>query len=78
MLNANEVLYEGYEKVRQPSSALILITDDYDEQYKGGCYKIAQFNRWFVIVTDPVLNEELRKAPDELLSSPAALHEVKL
>ncbi|EKM52437.1 uncharacterized protein PHACADRAFT_260824 [Phanerochaete carnosa HHB-10118-sp] len=44
-------------------------------KYKGGCFKVAQFNRWFVIVADPALNEELRKAPEEYMSSPAALHQ---
>ncbi|GJE89096.1 cytochrome P450 [Phanerochaete sordida] len=51
-----------------------LINDGY-RKYKGGCFKIAQFNRWLVFVTDPVLNEELRKAPEDQMSSPAALHQ---
>lgn len=51
-----------------------IISDGYSK-YKGGSFKIAQVNRWLVFVTDPALNEELRKAPEDQMSSPAALHQ---
>ncbi|EKM47989.1 uncharacterized protein PHACADRAFT_64492, partial [Phanerochaete carnosa HHB-10118-sp] len=45
-------------------------------KYKGGCFKVAQFNCWFVFVSDPALNEELRKAPEKYMSTTAALHQL--
>lgn len=38
-------------------------------QYKGTAFKVANLNRWLVIVSGPTLVEELRQAGDDELSS---------
>nr|BAL05092.1 cytochrome P450 [Phanerodontia chrysosporium] len=37
-------------------------------KYKGRIFRIADLNRWTVVVTSPSLVEELRKAPEDVLS----------
>lgn len=44
-----------------------MITEGY-KKYKGKPYKVAQLFRWHVIVSGPKLIDELRKAPDDVLS----------
>ncbi|EJD50797.1 cytochrome P450 [Auricularia subglabra TFB-10046 SS5] len=42
------------------------------EKYHGGLFKILTFNEWTVLVTSEQLVDELRKAPDSVLSFTAA------
>ncbi|CAL1703009.1 unnamed protein product [Somion occarium] len=44
-----------------------LILEGY-HKYKGRAFKVPELFRWHVIVTGPKLVDELRKAPDEMLS----------
>ncbi|EPQ50638.1 cytochrome P450 [Gloeophyllum trabeum ATCC 11539] len=37
-------------------------------KYRGGLFRVPRFDGWTVYVTSPVLVEELRKAPDDVLS----------
>lgn len=45
-------------------------------QYKGGAFKLTQYDRWHVVVSGPTMTEELRKAPDNVLSTNDAISEV--
>lgn len=47
-------------------------------QYKGGMFKIAQLDRWLVIVTSPELIEELRKLPEDAVNFMQAAADVCL
>lgn len=42
-------------------------------QYRGGAFRIANHNRWHIVVTGPQLIEELKKAPDDVLSFDEAI-----
>ena len=46
-------------------------------QYRGGAFRIANHNRWHIVVTGPQLIEELKKAPDDVLSFNEAIKEVR-
>lgn len=45
-------------------------------QYKGRVFKIPHLMGWHVLVSTPELIEELRRAPDEVLSFEHAVGEV--
>ncbi|KZT01552.1 cytochrome P450 [Laetiporus sulphureus 93-53] len=45
-------------------------------RYKGGTFKFADFRRWYIIVCEPHLIEEIIKAPDDQLSFDEAVHEI--
>ena len=47
-------------------------------QYRGGAFRVANHNRWHIVVTGPQLIEELKKAPDDVLSFNDAIVEVSL
>lgn len=46
-------------------------------QYKGLPFKLANFDKWIVIISGPKLVEELRQAPDDTLSFSQGVAEVK-
>lgn len=46
-------------------------------QTKPGLFKIATFRRWMVLATGPQLIEDVRKAPDDVLSKAEPLNEVR-
>lgn len=46
-------------------------------QYKGRPFKVANFNRWLVIVSGPRLIDDVRKAADNELSFIDAANEVR-
>jgi hypothetical protein len=46
------------------------------EKSRRGLFKIARFRRWMVLASSPELIEDIRKAPDHVLSLNAALREV--
>jgi len=45
------------------------------QKYRGKAFKIAEFNKWLVIVSGPQLIDELRRAPDDALSFLEATNE---
>jgi hypothetical protein len=45
-------------------------------QFKGGVFKVATLDKWMVVVCDPVLVDELRKAPHDELSFDGAVIDV--
>lgn len=45
-------------------------------QFQGRPYKIARFNRWLVIISNPSAVEELYSAPENELSAIDAISEV--
>ena len=45
-------------------------------QHKNGVFKVPELERWHVIVTSPKLVEEVRKAPEDVLSLSYFLDEV--
>ncbi|KAK7049973.1 hypothetical protein VNI00_005404 [Paramarasmius palmivorus] len=46
------------------------------EKYHGGIFKIRMLNRWSVVITTPKMIEDIRKAPDDVLSFQEALQDV--
>jgi hypothetical protein len=75
------MVQEGYDKVRMfciqcriswiLKKVLLL-------QYKGSPFKVANLNRWLVIVSGHKFVEELRNADDDELSFVAAIAEVPI
>ncbi|EKM60640.1 uncharacterized protein PHACADRAFT_246674 [Phanerochaete carnosa HHB-10118-sp] len=51
------------------------ITQEGYTKYKGRPFKVANFNRWLVIVSGPQLVDDIRKAADHELSFEEAAHE---
>jgi hypothetical protein len=45
-------------------------------QFKGGVFKVATHDKWMVVVSDPVLIDELRKAPQDELAFDDAVIDV--
>ncbi|KAI0072121.1 cytochrome P450 [Panus rudis PR-1116 ss-1] len=45
-------------------------------KYKGGTFRVPEFQKWRVIVTSPRLVEELRKSPEDALSFDGAFAEI--
>jgi len=52
------------------------LTLPFDLQKRRGLFKIAAFRRWMVFPSDSELVEDVRKAPDDVLSLDAAMVEV--
>ncbi len=49
-----------------------------DSQTRRGLFKTATFQRWLVLASSPELIEDVRKAPDDVLSLTASLIEVRM
>ncbi len=49
-----------------------------DSQTRRGLFKIARFRRWMVLASGPELIEDVRNAPDDVLSLNASLIEVRM
>jgi hypothetical protein len=47
-----------------------------DCQYRGSVFKIPTMTNWTILVSDPDKVEEIRRAPDDLLSARDASTEV--
>ena len=47
-------------------------------QTKPGLFKIAFFRRWVVLAAGPELTEDIRKAPDNVLSMIEPVYEVRI
>lgn len=52
-----------------------VVQEGYDK-FKGGSFKIAQMDRWVVVVCGTKLVDELRKAPNDVLSFEDALNDI--
>ena len=46
------------------------------EKYKGRTFKVPSLARWITVISDPILIEEVRKLPYEIVSIEAAFREV--
>ncbi|GJE90628.1 cytochrome P450 [Phanerochaete sordida] len=57
--------FAAYQYVN--GGAPTIIEEGY-RKYKGRVFRVADLNRWTVVVSTPALIEELRKAPEEALS----------
>jgi hypothetical protein len=73
------MIKEGYLKVR-PLQAIftrpILANPGLLLQYKGSAFKVANFDRWLVIVSGQQAIEELRQATEDELSMKMAVEDV--
>ncbi len=49
-----------------------------DCQTRRGLFKIATFRAWLVLASSPELIEDVRKAPDDVLSLAATLIQVRM
>jgi hypothetical protein len=79
------MLKHGYEKVNAfldnsvalPCSKLTLPPRS-QTRSRQGLFKIAGLRRWIILVSDPELIEDIKKAPDDILSIRERLREVRL
>ncbi|PAV15395.1 cytochrome P450 [Pyrrhoderma noxium] len=60
---------EWYENSRK-------LIQEATEKFKGKTFKIPQYDRWVVVVSSPKLIDELRRAPDDVLSFTHANDEI--
>ena len=71
------MLREGYEKVRSLSlTPLFVRASTSPVQYYGTLFKVPMLDGWLVVFTGPKLIDELRKSPDDELSSVEGTAEV--
>lgn len=75
-LNARSMLEEGYAKVSVPAYAREVSCSSL-YKYKGETFKVPRISTWEVVVSKPELIDEVRKAPDNVLSFHAAVDEVR-
>ena len=57
------------------TSARSILQEGYDK-YKGQMFKVADLHYWLIVVSGPLLVEELRQAPDDTLSFSESANEV--
>ena len=74
------MLKNGYEKVnvfvyKVPS---LFRADGSNSQTTQGLFKTATFRRWMVLASRPELIEDVRKAPENVLSMNASAIEVRM
>ncbi|KIY45805.1 cytochrome P450 [Fistulina hepatica ATCC 64428] len=74
VINGNAMIHEGYEKVC--ASALLIKRYQLINALQYPIFKIANFNRWIVIIRGRELTEQLRKARDNELSFIEAANEM--
>ncbi|VDB84351.1 unnamed protein product [Peniophora sp. CBMAI 1063] len=65
--------YTGIQYILQGRK---LIQEGYEKYQHIGTFRIASHDGWLVIVTDPKLVEEVRRAPDDTLDFAAAVMEI--
>ena len=74
--NAQERLREGYEKVCGPSDSLgVHLTCRTPSQHT--VFRVAQINRWLVIVSNATMIDELCKYSDDKASFAEAIEDVQ-
>ncbi|CCM06703.1 uncharacterized protein FIBRA_08991 [Fibroporia radiculosa] len=64
-----------YGTIRYIFRAQEIIKEGYTK-HKGGIFKYAELGHWRVIVTGPKLIDDLRKAPENVLSNSEAIREI--
>lgn len=74
------MIQDGYDRVRAISgpSYAVNLSAECLWQYKGSPFKVANINRWMVVVSGQKFVEELRNADDDVLSFMEAATEVLL
>jgi hypothetical protein len=77
-LNGFGMLKEGYEKVILATLLHAKLTLPSCLQTRPGLFKIASFRRWMVLASSPELIEDIRKAPDHVLSMTKPAFEVPI
>lgn len=72
------MIQEGYDKVCLRKFCLFSYVAFWISiQYKSSAFKVANLNRWMVVINSPKLIEELRKAPGYEISFSEAANEVR-
>jgi hypothetical protein len=80
IFDSDRILKNGYEKVILPLT-ICLFSSQIDDaptylQTSPGLFKIAQFRRWMVLATGSQLIDDIRRAPDNVLSVREPVDEV--
>lgn len=75
--DAKGMVQEGYDRVSVLYFLLRLIPHLSHSKYKGGLFRVAEMNHWTIVATGQYA-EEMRRAPEEVVSSHAAISEVSL
>ena len=79
LFNGLPMLKCGYEKVNISAFLPLFQADPTsDSQSRRSLFKIATFRRWIVVVSGPEVIEDIRKAPDDVLSMEASSIEVRI
>lgn len=75
---ALQILQQGYNKVCIVAAAPLSNSDLASDQYvsREGIFKVAMPDQWLVVVSSPVLVEELRKMPADVADLTGAVHQV--
>ena len=79
--HSKEMVREGYIKVgsQEPDTYYSDIACSWNfGQYRGKPFKLAMRHHWQVVVSDPKLVDEIRRAPDSQLSADDAANEAGL
>ena len=59
-------------------SKLTLLSTNSQSRSRLGLFKIPTFRRWMVLTSDPELIEDVKKAPEDVLSLRARMSEVRM
>jgi hypothetical protein len=72
------VVQRGYDQVSIGITAVIIfiLKENHVWQYRHSIFKVPNFSRWTVVVTGSKFIDELRKAPEDVLSFSEATDEV--
>ena len=75
---ALQILQQGYNKVCITVAELPSNSDLASDQYasREGIFKVAMPDQWLVVVSSPLLIEELRKMPADVADLTGAVHQV--
>lgn len=78
LFNSRNVVQRGADKVCDLDACTVpyLNFNPRTTQYRHSIFKIPEFGRWKVVVSGSKFIEELRRAPEEMLSFHTAVNEV--
>jgi hypothetical protein len=78
LMNGREILQRGYDQVRiaRASNPNPTNIETFHAQYRSGAFKVRRLGQYMVCVSGRELVEELRKAPEDVLSLHAHAEEV--
>ena len=71
------MLKEGYESVIYSRIFFLCPSNNRTLQAGPGLFKVATFSRWMVLPTNSELVEDIRKAPEDILSIREPIDEVR-